>query len=66
MRQKKVKELRKILLNKTSAVLLLVRDVYGENTKNVESPQAIWRAFKKLYKQNKIPKSLLRMKMENE
>jgi len=58
MNQRKAKQLRKILLKKTSAVLLLVREHYGENTGHVESPQGLWRMFKKLYKDGKVPNSI--------
>jgi hypothetical protein len=65
MRQKRIKQLRKVLLKKTSDVLLLIRDVYGENTKNIENPQGVWKLFKKLYKEGKVPASLLILEKEN-
>lgn len=58
MNQSKSKQLRKILLKKTSAVLLLVREHYGENTGTIESPQGLWRRFKILYKKGKVPNSI--------
>jgi hypothetical protein len=58
MNQKTSKRLRKVLLEKTSAVLLLVREHYGETTGEIETPQAVWRRFKDLYKQGKVPPSL--------
>lgn len=65
MNQGKAKQLRKVFLKKTSAVLLLIRDHYGEETQNMTSPQALWRRFKKMYKQGLVPDSLLILEKEN-
>jgi hypothetical protein len=65
MNQKKSKLLKTILLKKTSEVLLLIREYYGEGTKNIESPQALYKLFKKLYKEGKIPSNLLIVEKEN-
>ena len=65
MRQKRIKQLRKVLLQKTSDVLLLIREEYGEDTKKVESSQAVWKLFKKLYQEGKVPTSLLILEKEN-
>lgn len=60
MNSKQAKRLRKILLTKTSAVLALVRSEYGSKTEQIETPQGVWRNFKKLYKEGKVPESMLR------
>lgn len=60
MNSGKAKQLRKIMLSKTSAVLLLVREQCGEDTKSIETPQAVWRKFKQLYKEGKIPQSMFK------
>lgn len=58
MRGKKAKQLRKTLLNKTAETLLLLRNEVGESTKNM-TETAIWKCFKRLYKNNKVPQSFL-------
>lgn len=66
MNQRKTKQLRKVLLTKTSAVLLLIREHYGEKTEQVKNAQGVWRKFKKLYKEGKVPQSLLILQKESE
>jgi len=65
MNQRKAKQLRKVFLKKTSAVLLLIRDHYGEGTKQVTSTQGLFRKFKTLYKRDLVPESLLYLEKEN-
>jgi hypothetical protein len=59
MRQKRVKQLRRILLKKPNEVLVMIREEYGQMTQQIETPQALWRTFKKMYKNGKIPQNFL-------
>jgi len=59
MNKKKVKQLRKTFMVKPSEVLLKLREVYGDKTKHMETPNAVWRSFKKLYKEGKINNNFL-------
>ena len=58
MNGRKSKQLRKTMLNKTPEVLVLIRSEVGEKTKEMH-PTAIWRTFKRLYKQGKVSEDLL-------
>lgn len=59
MSQKTIRRLKKTLLQKTPEVLMLLRKEYGERTSEMETPERIWRNFKKLYKQGKVPKEMI-------
>jgi hypothetical protein len=59
MNQRITKRLRRTLLQRTADVLFLVRQEYGENTVNLESPLGIWRLFKDLYKKGRVPNNLI-------
>lgn len=60
MNAKQAKKLRKVLLNKTPEVLMLINKHYESKTKEIQTPQAVWRLFKELYKNGKVPANLLR------
>jgi len=60
MNQRKTKQLRKALLQKTTEVLTLIRNEYGSKTEQTETPQAVWRQFKEMYKAGKVPVKLLK------
>lgn len=60
MNQKQTKRLRKALLTKTAEVLTLIRNEYGSQTEKTETPQAVWRQFKELYKNGRVPAKLLK------
>lgn len=53
------KRLRKTLLKRTEAILLLIRDEYGSKTEQTETPSGVWRDVKRLYKAGKIPANLI-------
>lgn len=57
MNRGKTKQLKKALLTKTPEVLLLVKNNV-KDTKDMTA-EALWRTFKRLYKNDKVPKSLL-------
>jgi len=59
MNGKMAKRLRKTLLTRTEAVLLLIRDEMGQKTEQTESPAGVWRDLKKLYKAGKVPANLI-------
>jgi hypothetical protein len=59
MNGKKTKQLKKTFLTKTNEVLVLIRDEYGDVTKKIESPENVWKLFKKMYKNGKIPNEFL-------
>lgn len=65
MNQRMTKRLRKTLLKNTPKVLILLQSHYGNQTKKVETPQAVWRQFKKIYKMGKVPANMI-MKLEKE
>lgn len=58
MNQQMAKRLRKTLLHKTDEILLLLRQEFGEMTKEM-TETSVYRNFKKLYKQGKVPPSLI-------
>jgi hypothetical protein len=64
MNQKTAKRLRKTLLKNTPEVLMLLREEFGEKTEEVENPQTVWRSFKKLYKQGKVPQEMIMKKVK--
>ena len=53
MRQKKVKELRKYILNNIEKVLILIRNECGSNTENMGARQ-VYQNAKRLYNQGKL------------
>ena len=53
MRGKKVKLLRKYLINNVEEVLILMRNEFGERTKDM-GPRQVYNNAKKLYKEGKI------------
>lgn len=59
MNQKMARRLKKTLLEKTPEVLMLLRKEFGERTDDIDSPNRVWRNFKKLYKQGKVPKEMI-------
>ena len=59
MREVMAKRLRKTLLKKTPEVLMLLRDEFGNKTNEIERPQQLWRKFKQLYKQGKVPSNMI-------
>lgn len=59
MREVMAKRLRKTLLKKTPEVLMLLRDEFGDKTSEIERPQQVWRKFKHLYKQGKVPSNMI-------
>ena len=65
MNQRMAKRLRKTLLNKTPEVLMMIHENFGDKTKEIESPQSVWKQFKKLYKMGMVPPSFI-MKPEKE
>ncbi len=59
MNGRKSKQLKKILLKNTPEVLAIVRNEYGEQTMQM-TPESLWKNFKRMYKNGKLPKSLFR------
>jgi len=59
MNQRITKRLRKTLLEKAPEVMMLIHSHFGEKTKQIESPQAVWKNFKKLYKMGLVPKTMI-------
>jgi hypothetical protein len=58
MNGRKSKQLKKTLLKKTAEIMLLVRDEYGDQTMQMSS-DSLWKNFKRMYQNGKIPESLL-------
>ena len=58
MNQKQVKRLRRVFNLKGSAVLAFVRNELGDRTEQFQSTNGVWNAFKKLYKEGRVPESI--------
>lgn len=64
MNQKQVKNLRRTFEVKKHEVLLKIREHYGTKTENIETIGALWRNFKRMYKEGKIEENFIIRKGE--
>ena len=59
MNKRMTKRLRETLLTKPTETLLMIRNEYATKTEEIKNPETVWKKFKKMYMNGKVPKNFI-------